>query len=162
LIWTSQADALLISLWDEGGSLGYVAGGMREAGFKVTRNAVAGRKHRLKITSFNRKTVSIKTVKKAKPINRPRRTHMSNKAAPVKTLSEVLEEMSQWPGVDYLDLPHNGCKAILNQPRSGDWMLQRVCGKKRGRDSSGNRSSYCPAHMRLYSNPSPGVRRANG
>lgn len=152
MIWTAEADALMIQLWDQGGSLGYVARGLCDAGYKVTRNAVAGRKHRMKVTAFHRKTVSIKTVKKSKPINRPRRTHMSQKAAP-KTLSEVVDEMSRWPGVDYLDLPHDGCRAILNQPRGGDWMLQKVCGKKRTRDANGNRSSYCVAHLRMYCNP---------
>jgi hypothetical protein len=151
LIWTNQADALLIRLWDEGGSLGYVARGMCEEGYAVTRNAVAGRKHRLKLDDFRRKTLPIKTVKPAKPINRPRR-RIRMSAAP-KTMIEVLEEMSRWPGVDYLDLPNDGCKAILNQPRGGQWMLQKVCGKKRTRDVNGNRSSYCAAHLRMYCNP---------
>jgi hypothetical protein len=162
LIWTDQADALLIRLWDEGGSLGYVARGMQEEGYVVTRNAVAGRKHRLKITNFNRQTLPIKTLKPRiiQPINQPRRrTRMTQKPAP-KTDAELLDELSQWEGVDYLSLKPNGCKAIM-PTRGGDWMLQRVCGKLRGYDASGNRSSYCPAHIRLYCNPNS-PRRAYG
>ena len=47
MIWTKEADELLIKLWDDGGSLHHVADGMTAAGYAVTRNAIAGRRHRL-------------------------------------------------------------------------------------------------------------------
>ena len=47
MIWDDKADGLLLALWNEGGSLGFVADGMKKAGYNVSRNSVAGRKHRL-------------------------------------------------------------------------------------------------------------------
>jgi hypothetical protein len=157
LIWTDQADSLLIRLWDEGGSLAYVARGMSEEGYVVSRNAVAGRKHRLKLDDFRRKTLPIKTVKPEKPINSPRRRRMTTPKQP--TIKD-LEDLSRWEGIDYLDLTPNGCKAILNT-RGGQWMLSKVCGRLRGYDANGNRSSYCKLHMKLYCNPNP-QRKSDG
>src|SRR4249920_3006951 len=54
MIWDAKADELLVSLWDEGCSLAYVADGMKQAGYTVSRNSVAGRKHRLTKAKFRR------------------------------------------------------------------------------------------------------------
>lgn len=64
-------------------------------------------------------------------------------------------------GVDYLDNV-GGCTAIL-PTRSGDWQLQRVCGKPRGPDYNGAPSSYCPTHFRMFTNPLPlAMRKSRG
>lgn len=150
--WTDEADALLVRLWDEGGSLAFVARGMAEQGYSVSRNSVAGRKHRLKVSDFHRKTMPpIKTVKPEKPINQPRRRRMTTPKLP-PTAKEI-DDLKRWEGVDYLDLKPSGCKAILDT-RGGPWMLSKVCGRLRCFDGNGNRSSYCKLHMRLYSTPS--------
>jgi len=128
---------------------------MREEGYVVTRNAVAGRKHRLKVTDFHRKALPIKTVKpvRIQPINQPRRRFMTTPSKQPVTVKEI-EDLKHWEGVDYLDLTPNGCKAILDT-RGGQWMLSKVCGRLRGYDANGNRSSYCKLHMRMYCNPNP-------
>jgi hypothetical protein len=159
MIWTEEADSLLIKLFDEGGSYGYVAEGMKAKGYNVSRNAIAGRRFRIaekqnpfrRTTSQPTKTTPPKIIH---PINQPRSTRMTDKAAtPQASVTEKdLEALRVWKGVDYLDLPANGCKAILDRPRAGKWLLQKVCGKPRTVDANGSRSSYCRVHLRLYSN----------
>lgn len=145
MIWGDEADRLLIRLWDEGGSLGVVAAEMQRAGFSVSRNAIAGRRHRLKLSTFNRKTKQ-----PTKTIN-PRGVNIVHqkitKPSPPKPIREV--DITQHNGVDYLD-NNRGCKAILsNVPRRGQWKLQPVCGLPR------DGGPYCRAHTKLYCTPTP-------
>jgi hypothetical protein len=161
MIWTEEADSLLIKLFDEGGSYGYVAEGMKARGYNVSRNAIAGRKFRIAPKQVFRrqsplplKTIPPKAIHPVRPSNQPRSTQMSDKAAtaPQQITEKDIEAIRTWEGVDYLALPNNGCKAILDRPRGGQWLLQKVCGKPRATDANGNRSSYCKVHMSLYSN----------
>lgn len=63
-------------------------------------------------------------------------------------------------GVNYLDNPENGCKAILNQ--IGTDGLRMCCGRSRA-DFTGVRSPYCPTHHRLYNHQQPAaLRRSHG
>jgi len=155
MIWDDKADGLLLALWNEGGSLGFVADGMKKAGYNVSRNSVAGRKHRLAPEQIMRKVGRpIKTMAK-QPRQQRSNTMTEKKPRPV-TISDV-DAIAQHEGIDYLELTAFGCKAILSdQPRGGQWMLQRVCGLPRCEGSP-----YCLTHFRIYTNPQP-VRRANG
>lgn len=162
MIWTPEADALLIQLWDQGGSLAYVADGMNKAGYQVSRNAVSGRRHRLTHEAFSRdtKTYATTTINPAK--QRPfkqRSNNMNDQPKPIPkkpvTISAI-EQIAQHDGIDYLDLPPNGCKAILDLPRGGRWQLHPVCGLPRLEGSP-----YCRGHYMLYTPPQT-IRKAHG
>jgi hypothetical protein len=163
MIWTDEADDLLIRLWDEGGSLGYVANGMKQAGYVVSRNAVSGRRHRLPPEAFRRETTTaIKPVRETKPKPPPPRSNEVVKVAARKPVSIAeVDALSKHIGVEYLEQTSFGCKAIMPS-RGGTWELQRVCGKPRGPDYNGNRSSYCPTHFRMFTNPLPMPKKAHG
>jgi hypothetical protein len=143
LNWTDAADAMLVKLWDSGASLGYVADGLCEAGYVVSRNSVAGRKHRLtqRGVVFRRVGPSIRT-KPLRPINQQRSKRMGNKATdtPVEPFDHSTHE-----GVEYLE-NIDGCKAILGK-RGGAWMLPMVCGRKKTSEVP-----YCNEHLRMYTN----------
>ena len=146
MIWDDAADRMLLSLWNEGGSLGVVAERMTEAGYKVSRNAVAGRKHRL---SPDKETKRI-TIR-VRVVERPQRSK------PVTEKKVIIPQIdiSKHEGIDYLELKANGCKAILDRPRGGAWMLPMVCGLPRCSDGP-----YCRTHYRLYTPES--MRKAYG
>ena len=55
-------------------------------------------------------------------------------------------------GVQYLDRSEDGCRAILDK-RGGEWDLPMVCGRTQTTDATGSRTSYCAAHLKLYTNP---------
>jgi hypothetical protein len=163
MIWTVDADSLLVKLWDEGGSLGYVAEGMRRAGYAVTRNAVAGRKHRLLIaraakftrtTPHSSHTIRPQPFVKLRPIQRSKL--MTEKVRP-PTIEELQARAQNIEGVEYLSNPINGCKAILDRPKGGEWMLAMCCGKPRN-----NGSPYCRTHLALYTNAAPIPRKHHG
>jgi hypothetical protein len=155
MIWTGQADALLLKVWKEGGKMTDVAAAMVEAGYDVSRNSIAGRLHRLKkldATSTDRDTDLC--APKIKPSPKPRAKPMKMidptppKRGPVT--AEQIATLEQNEGVDYLE--NEGCKAVLPK-RSGKWKLQMCCGRPFGLDFNGAMSSYCPTHFRLYSSP---------
>lgn len=75
----------------------------------------------------------------------------------MKTPSIVPTTIANNEGVDYLSLPNSGCKAILDKlPRSGPWLLQRVCGLPRFGEAP-----YCREHYELYTTISA-TRRQHG
>jgi hypothetical protein len=158
MLWNDETDRLLVSLWDEGGSLSFVADKMREAGYDVSRNAIAGRKHRLaeKLSPFKRAPNTQSRV--TRPI--PKRLRRASRRGTVKkTMDQLREEMQANEGVEYM-LNDHGCKAILDKPRRGEWLLQVCCGKPRTA-FGGSMSPYCAYHLRIYTNP-PQQRKANG
>jgi len=53
-------------------------------------------------------------------------------------------------GVEYLDLPSWGCKAIMPDRSEVGWKLHKVCGLLRV-----DGSPYCRGHLMLYVNPMP-------
>ena len=161
--WTEEADSLLIKLWDEGGSFAFVRHGLHEAGFDVTRNAIAGRKNRLGESAFTRKTgratrkardiVRVPLKQRSKPVTAPKAALDRRKIEAAE-----LDELSRNAGVNYLDLRKDGCKALLDT--RGDDKLPRCCGLPRGLDYNGKLSEYCQTHFRLYHYPSsPSVRK---
>jgi hypothetical protein len=158
MIWDGDADALLIRLWDEGGSLSYVADGMKQAGYVVSRNAVSGRKHRLPEIAFKRKTATATKTTKSEPKERSKPVSRSKIPSRRPATVEELEALALHSGVDYLEQSRWGCKAIM-PTRGGAWKLQRVCGQPRCLDYNGSESPYCQTHFRIFTNPTPLPRK---
>jgi hypothetical protein len=149
MMWDDKADGLLISLWNEGGSLGFVADGMMKAGYTVSRNSVAGRKHRLTAEAFKR--IAGTPIKVLAPVKPKVRSNNVTVLPPRKPPTEKeIDALAAHEGVEYLDNGFYGCKAIMPGPRSGPWALQRVCGKPRSLDYNGSMSPYCATHFRLF------------
>jgi len=164
MFWDDNADALLIKFWNEGASLKDVATALNEAGYAVSRSAVSGRRARLPREAFNRTTATFLPTKTigSKPAARPNRPlpPPPQRSKPMTekkvTLTDLETMMTLHEGIDYLDQTLNGCKAILDRPRGGPWMLRPVCGLPRC-----DGSPYCRWHFKMYSQPSI-QRRANG
>jgi hypothetical protein len=154
VIWNDEADALLVKLFDEGLSLGQCAKGMTEAGYIVSRNAVAGRRHRLMPEAFKRKVTSTRIIKST-PRPRQRSKPVENKPARKSVTISDIDALADNEGIEYLDLNPWQCKAIMEGPKSGPWMLHKVCGLPRCEGSP-----YCRGHLKLYTNPIPAQRRA--
>lgn len=152
MLWSAEADELLIRLWDEGGSLSYVANGMTQAGYVVSRNSVSGRRHRLPRECFKR-DLSAHAIDRIAP--RARKTNKPKKTRPMTERKPVID-LSTHEGIDYLDLQPWQCKAIIDGPRAGPWLLHKVCGLPRLHGLP-----YCRGHNRLYTSPAS-VRKPHG
>jgi hypothetical protein len=159
-IWTKEADSLLIELMNAGCSMGYVASELSKfMSYKITRNAVAGRKFRLPEGLFHLTTGGCpRSPKRQKPREARTREHKRFKPVTI-TLSNPAPPEPQFEpeGVNYMDLQPDGCKAILD--KRGELDLPMVCGRLRGYDDKGARSSYCRMHYERYNNPQPGISR---
>ena len=104
-------------------------------GVVVTRGAISGRRMRLGMASERRFTAP-----------RPPRT--------VRLAKVVKEKPPERPGeVEYLDLPADGCKAVLE--KRGQYGLRMCCGKLRALTDKGNLSPYCDHHTQAYNPPPP-------
>lgn len=158
MIWTDEADKLLIARWYAGASMTQVTEALKAAGHDIqTRNEVAGRMWRLK-----QKGVVI--VRGPVPLTRKQRT-MPPKPIPVT--ERALRLKYQPPpgtvrhdkGVEYLKNTENGCKAILD--KRGRHGLHLVCGKLRC-ELDGVRSPYCEDHCIKYMSYSANRRLPSG
>jgi hypothetical protein len=165
ITWTNEADAILVELWNAGASPKAIEEGLKRAGYAVNRNMIAGRRWRLrdKVPMAKR---APSTPPKARARSKVKMDEVKMKA--VKTVSEkvkrrpvVAVDLTKHEGVDYLDLPADGCKALLNK-RSGPWNLWRCCGLPQGPDLEDRQSSYCPQHFRLYTHPVTSRTRSHG
>ena len=138
---------MLRKLWNAGGSLTSVATTMTKAlGVEVTRGAVSGRRMRLGMANERRFT-------------RPRERPMTKppKPRPVKIIAKPVRE--RCGEVEYLDLPADGCKAVLD--KRGQYGLRMCCGKLRALTEKGSLSPYCDDHTKAYSTPQP-PRKTHG
>jgi hypothetical protein len=153
MLWTEEADQLLISLWNSGGSLTSVAHDMQRAGYTdLTRNMVAGRKHRLPKESFRAPTrPPPHLLNKPRSTPRLRSIPMLGLTMSVSMIHDSAPPDEPDDGVDYLARRENGCRAILD--RRGHWGLPMVCGVTQAKDAGGNNTSYCAKHLKLYTNP---------
>lgn len=132
--WTGEWDALLIKLWNAGGTLVSVARDLTDAGFPVSPSAISGRRTRLGLSVPRGMT----------PPPRPK-----PKRGPV----------THWQGVDYIDNTEDGCKAVLET--RGESGLRKCCGRLRALTDKGNLSPYCDHHTTTYSGPLT-IRKPNG
>jgi len=117
--WTEDRVSLLKQLWGEGKTAAEIA---KELGEGVTRNAVIGKAHRLKLSS--RLSPIQQNVKKNKSTDKvappPRR---SNKKIPIflgkeLPMEELRENMCRWPNGDPQsdNFSFCGCKTIEGSP----------------------------------------------
>jgi hypothetical protein len=153
MLWTKEADRLLIKLWDAGGGLTYCADEMRKAGYDVSRGAIAGRRFRLPHGSFKRPVTARKRVlRPAKFLARITESKRKPVSAPVprRPTDAEITALSRVGGVDYFDNV-NGCAATLE--KFGRLGLPMVCGEPVTEDYVGNRTSYCLTHFRLFHHP---------
>jgi hypothetical protein len=121
---------MLINLWDAGRGLAEIADALAAAGYVVTTNAVAGRRHRLPRMAFTTGWLGQKL--------RPRR-RIPRTADPVKP--PVPKKKQTEPGVEYLDNT-DGCRATLD--RRGNWGLPMVCGEPVVKNN------YCSVHFKRF------------
>lgn len=123
--WTDERVALLKKLWVEGRTAAEIA---KELG-DVTRNAVIGKAHRLKLSNRispiqqnPKKPVKAnddKPVQKASPVARVVRAPVNVKGIP---LTELKERMCRWPLGDprEADFKFCGCDTALGLPYCED------------------------------------------
>ncbi len=100
--WTDERVALLKRLWGEGKTAAEIAS---ELG-GVTRNAVIGKAHRLKLSN---RVSPIQQNKKPVPAAKP--------VAPEKKVRQTLEQDNNRTGVPLLDLDARSCRWPLGDPR---------------------------------------------
>ncbi|MEM8833558.1 MAG: GcrA family cell cycle regulator [Pseudomonadota bacterium] len=118
--WTDDRVTLLKQLWGEGKTAAEIA---KELGDGVTRNAVIGKAHRLKLSS--RMSPIQQNVKKTKSADKvaPPAPRRSNKKIPIHLgkqlkMEELRENMCRWPNGDPQDENFSfcGCKTIEGSP----------------------------------------------
>ncbi len=128
--WTDERVTVLKKLWGEGKTAAEIAttlGG-------VTRNAVIGKAHRLKLSN---RTSPIQPNKKPKT---PANTSTPPVVAPKKTRSKVMD-IPKGQGLSLLELKPNMCRWPSGDPRDDDFGF---CGEL-GAPSM----PYCEEHARI-------------
>jgi hypothetical protein len=144
MIWTDDADKIVIDGWKAGDSLGDIAAKLMAAGFPgVNRNMVVGRRWRL-----SKRHEMARPQKPQKPRLAP--SPPRELAAPVKRVKRV-RGVTHDNGVAYLK-SGDGCKAILD--KRGPDGLPMCCGKQRITLKGAEMPTpYCDVHHKLYNNP---------
>jgi GcrA cell cycle regulator len=125
--WTDDRVALLKKLWCEGKTAAEIA---KELG-GVTRNAVIGKAHRLKLS--NRVSPIQQTVAKATPVRKaedirpePVRRMAANNDTPIKvmgvSMAELKDKMCRWPIGDPKEPKFHfcGCGSVAGLPYCGE------------------------------------------
>jgi GcrA cell cycle regulator len=124
--WTDQRVALLKKLWGEGKTAAEIA---KELG-NVTRNAVIGKAHRLKLSN---RVSPIQQNKK--PAAKPQGL------SPEKRVQKIIEQDNHRKGVDMLELSARMCRWPLGDPREENFSF---CG---GGSIEG--LPYCADHAKV-------------
>ncbi len=101
--WTDERVALLKKLWVEGKTAAEIA---KELG-GVTRNAVIGKAHRLKLSN---RVSPIQQNKK--PVAKQTPT-----VSPEKKIQRIIEQDNDRKGINLMDLSARGCRWPLGDPR---------------------------------------------
>ncbi len=167
--WTDDRVELLTKLWCEGKTAKEIAGVLGEG---VTRNAVIGKAHRLKLSgrvsplqhNKSPKQTAIETT--AKKSGKLLDTNKKTQSQPVKRklaestpkpakitrveMSEISEK-AFGPGVDLIDLKDTMCKWPIGDPQDENF---HFCGAKR-KDGS----SYCDGHTSVAYNSNVKARK---
>ena len=152
-VWTEDMDQLLITLWAQGDSLGVIADKFREAGHGYfTRNAIAGRRWRLK-GKFDivRDPNVVQRARRAKII--VMKEQYAKQTVPAPKPKPKPKPKLNGGGVEYL--LNDGCKALLD--KRGSDGLPMCCGELRcyATTENGEQSlaAYCLDHYRKYHQP---------
>lgn len=119
--WTDDRVSVLKKLWGEGKTAAEIA---KELGDGVTRNAVIGKAHRLKLSSRMSPIQQNKKPKKPKADRMPRAPRRSAKNIPIHKgkelqLEDLREGMCRWPNGDPQDRENFsfcGCKTVPGLP----------------------------------------------
>ncbi len=155
MAWTDERVETLKKLWTEGLSASQIA---KEMGEGVTRNAIIGKVHRLKLSG--RATPSRPPRPRAKPAPKPRVTTAAPRTttAPAPTREAPIAppplEPTPLPSGEFatvLTLTNHICKWPIGDPTSHDF---RFCGRK-----SKAASPYCDAHASQAYQPQSRRRR---
>ena len=139
--WTDERVALLKKMWVEGKTAAEIAS---ELG-GVTRNAVIGKAHRLKLS--NRVSPIQQNTKKPAAAPKP------PEAAREPKIQKLLEQDNNRKGIPMLQLGARMCRWPLGDPASPDF---RYCGA----DSPIGEGPYCKYHARVAYQPAQDRRRA--
>lgn len=118
--WTDDRVTILKQLWGEGKTAAEIA---KELGEGVTRNAVIGKAHRLKLSSrMSPIQQNVKKVKSADKVNPPAPRRSSRKI-PIHLgkelkMEELRDKMCRWPNGDPEDdnFSFCGCATIEGSP----------------------------------------------
>lgn len=125
--WTDERIALLKKMWGEGKTAAEIA---KELG-EVTRNAVIGKAHRLKLSN---RVSPIQQNKKPVPVKQPAA------AAPEKKIHKIQDHEHRRTGLKLNDLNSRMCHWPLGDPQDADFCF---CG-----DGAVVGLPYCPDHAR--------------
>ncbi len=120
--WTDERVSLLKKLWGEGKTAAEIA---KELG-GVTRNAVIGKAHRLKLSN---RVSPIQQNKKPAP------------KPPEKKIRKVIVQSNDREGIPLMDLKSGGCRWPIGDPREESFGF---CG-----DNSLSGLPYCTEHAKL-------------
>lgn len=143
--WTDDRVSLLKKLWSEGKTAAEIAG---ELG-GVTRNAVIGKAHRLKLSSRvspiqQNKKKTAKPEADSVPVKKEKPAAKSNKtaaAAPKTRPAEEVAIIQKGDGVHMAELKERMCRWPIGDPRDAEF---RFCGCK---VHSG--LPYCAEHAKM-------------
>jgi GcrA cell cycle regulator len=102
--WTEERVALLRQLWGEGKTAAEIA---RELGEGITRNAVIGKAHRLKLSNRVSPIQQNDNVKKAEP--KEKLPAVNKKPSGGVRLADLKERMCRWPVGDPRDQDFHFC-----------------------------------------------------
>ena len=133
--WTDERVELLRKLWADGLSASQIAAQMGG----VSRNAVIGKVHRLKLSGRGKQTSSQPRVKK------PAATGGGSR------VSTTPRQPSSGPRVKLVELSERTCKWPIGDPLAQDFAF---CGHE-----SGESGPYCQFHAKLAYQPASDRRR---
>lgn len=134
--WSEERVELLKKLWDEGKTAAQIA----ETLGGVTRNAVIGKAHRLKLSG---RVSPIKTSKKVKS-SAPSQATSKQTGQPAqrsKPAPEFVDKAPEGDGISLLELRERNCRWPLGDPQHADF---KFCGC-----SSLPGIPYCPEHASI-------------
>ncbi len=144
--WTEERVALLKQLWGEGKTAAEIAKSLGN----ITRNAVIGKAHRLKLSgrvsplpaNGSSERVALATPRSSAPRARVSNTNVERSAtvaAPV--IAPVFEPYVEGKGIKLVELKENTCRWPLGDPKDENF---RFCGCK-----TVEGLPYCDHHVRV-------------
>ncbi len=136
--WTDDRVSLLKKLWGEGKSAAEIA---KALGGGVTRNAVIGKAHRLKLSNRLSPIQQNRRISSASSPRPPREPSHISRVAPAQNNRKIIEADIKIIGVKMLDLKERMCRWPVGDPKDADF---KFCGCE---GVAG--LPYCPGHARL-------------
>lgn len=113
--WTDERVALLKKLWGEGKTAAEIA---KALGAGLTRNAVIGKAHRLKLSSrLSPVPAPVRKASAAEPANQSHRTPVTRtRAMPAVPAAKIVTK-----GIKLIDLKERMCRWPLGDPKEPDF-----------------------------------------